>query len=47
VEIPIVVGTTAIGLVLGYLTPHPMPPLVEVPPEPETKRIALTNEVTG
>jgi hypothetical protein len=43
VEIPIVIGTTAIGLLLGYLTPHPLPPIVE----PETKRIPLTREVTG
>lgn len=43
VEIPIVVGTTAIGLVLGYLTPHPLPPVVES----ETKRMPLTREVTG
>lgn len=43
VEIPIIVGTTVIGLVLGYLTPHPLPP----PAEPETKRIQLTREVAG
>jgi hypothetical protein len=43
VEIPIVVGTTVIGLVLGYLTPHPLPQVVE----PETTRMPLTHEVTG
>jgi hypothetical protein len=43
VEIPVVVGTTVIGLVLGYLTPHPLPPVVEQP----TMRIPLTREVTG
>jgi hypothetical protein len=43
VEIPIIVGTTAIGLVLGYLTPHPMLAV----PESETTRMPLTHEVTG
>ncbi len=43
VEIPIIVGTTAIGLILGYLTPHPLPPIAE----PETTRMPLTREVTG
>jgi hypothetical protein len=43
VEIPIVVGTTLIGMVLGYLTPHPLPPVVE----DETTSVTLTREVTG
>ena len=43
VEIPIVVGTTVIGLVLGYLTPHPLPSANEQ----ETTRMPLTHEVTG
>jgi hypothetical protein len=44
VEIPIVVGTTVIGLVLGYLTPHPLPPAVDAE---ATTRMPLTREVTG
>jgi hypothetical protein len=43
VEIPVLLGTTAIGLVLGYLTPHPLPPMAEEP----TTRISLSREVTG
>lgn len=43
VEIPIIVGTTAIGLVLGYITPHPMPAVAE----PQTAGLLTTTEVTG
>jgi hypothetical protein len=54
VEIPIVIAAAAIGLVLGYLTPHPLPP----PPPPmggpddptigmTTRRMDSTTEAYG
>ncbi|MEV4317397.1 hypothetical protein [Actinocrispum sp. NPDC049592] len=50
IEIPVVIGTAAIGLILGYLTPHPIPPLPpsSTPDDPtvdlRTRRLENTTE---
>jgi hypothetical protein len=36
IEVPVVIGTAAIGLILGYLTPHPVPPAPSSTPDDPT-----------
>ncbi|GLZ40327.1 hypothetical protein [Actinokineospora sp. NBRC 105648] len=43
VEIPIVLGAAAIAMVLGFLTPHPVPPAPEVPADGHT--VGMTTQL--
>jgi hypothetical protein len=45
IEIPVVLGTAAIGLVLGYLTPHPVP--AAAPSTPDDPTIGMTTQRYG
>jgi hypothetical protein len=42
VEIPVVLVAAAVGLVLGYLTPHPIPEALMPPPGPDDPTIGMS-----
>lgn len=44
VELPVIAATTAVAMLLGYLTPHPLPQVVTPTDDPTTR---LTEGLTG